>query len=156
MTTQLPEPLFIVMLDDDLEDIYSMRRAFRMCDVPHRFESVSTVDALLRILEEGVASDSEELVFPDVVLLDLNLPVRSGFDALRSLRSGPTPNMVPVVVLSTSDSPADCQKSYEEGANAFFTKPASFADTQRVAISIANFWSTPGLKSAAGRKLDSA
>lgn len=156
MTTPPIDQLFVVMLDDDPEDIYSMRRAFRMCPVPPRFESVTSAAALLHILEVGVNTDSEEVVFPDVVLLDLNLPVRSGFDVLATLRKGPTPNMVPVVVLSTSDSPADCLRSYREGANAFFTKPAAFMDTQRVAASIAQFWGTPGLKTAARRRLDAS
>lgn len=152
MTRLISDRLFLVMLDDDPEDIYSMRRAFKMCDDAPRFESVSDANALFQMLDEGVKTDPEEVEYPDVVLLDLNLPVQSGFDVLKKLRGGAIPNFVPVVVLSTSDSPADCLKCYREGANAFFTKPASFVDTQRVAASIAQFWTTPGLKSAARRR----
>ncbi len=152
MTTPTNDQLFVVMLDDDPEDIYSMRRAFKMCEVAPRFESVSSREELYRILDEGIDTGSEEVVFPDLILLDLNLPGHSGFDVLTTVRGGAHPNLVPVVVLSTSDSEADCQKSYALGANAFFTKPATFADTQGVASSLAHFWGTPGLKTAGRRK----
>lgn len=122
-----------------------MRRAFQAHDAAIRFESVGSGDALFDLLEaRSKIDEGSALRYPDLVILDLNLPRMSGTEILAKLRG--EPNLIPVIVLSTSDSVSDISRSYRGGANAFFTKPATFADTKRVAASVASFWSTPGIK----------
>lgn len=144
------DPLYIVMVDDDEEDVYSMRRAFAMLEEPPRFEGVSSGAALFDLLDGVSSSNREETAYPDLILLDLNLPNMSGHDVLKRLRSDPNPYLIPVIVLSTSDSESDCVRSYREGANVFFTKPASFGGTKLIAEAITTFWGTQNLKSVDG------
>jgi CheY-like chemotaxis protein len=140
------EPLFIIMVDDDDEDVYSMKRAFSALDASLRFESVSSGNGLFDLIGTNRQIEEGAVVDPDLILLDLNLPTISGIEILKELRAEPTPILVPVVILSTSDNEKDAVRSYRHGANAVFTKPATFAGTMRIAESITSFWQTPGIR----------
>jgi CheY-like chemotaxis protein len=140
------EPLFVVMVDDDDEDVYSMRRAFSTLDASLRFESVSSSTEFFQLLDQTLDKGEEGNADPDLILLDLNLPTTSGFEILERLRNGPVCSLVPVVIFSTSDAEDDAIRSYQRGANAVFTKPASFDGTMRVAKAITAFWQTPGIR----------
>lgn len=142
------DELFILLVDDDHEDIYSIRRAFSGCDYKLRFESCSSGEALFERLDRKDDKSAREHALPDVLLLDLNLPKISGFEILKRLRSEPDPILIPIIVLSTSASDADVSRCYRSGANVFFTKPATFSETKSIANSIVEFWTTSGLKRA--------
>ena len=137
---------FILMVDDDHEDIYSIRRALSVGEHDLRFESCSSGEELFKRLVRTDDKNGRDRNMPDIILLDLNLPKISGFDILKRLRSSPEPNLIPVIVLSTSNSDADISRAYQTGANVFFTKPATFAETKIIADSIVSFWTTAGLK----------
>ena len=72
----------------------------------------------------------ENIVQPDLILLDLGLPDGSGLDVLRTIRSVPELRTAPVVVLSCSDDETVMQQCMEAGANAFVVKSANYDDFQ--------------------------
>lgn len=80
--------------------------------------------------------------WPELVLLDLNLPKLSGFEVLTHLKSQPRLRAIPVIVLSTSASPADVAEAYERHANAYVTKPVDFKSFVAVIEGITQFWLT--------------
>ena len=146
MNQQSNDPFFIIMVDDDEEDIYTMRRAFSSLDSEIRFTAVSTSEAFFDLLEGRDTSIDRD---PDLVLLDLNIPTVSGFEILDSLRHGGAEgrsNLVPVVILSTSDAAEDATRCYLLGANAVFTKPTNFEGTVRIAKAVFDFWRTEGIR----------
>jgi DNA-binding response OmpR family regulator len=63
---------------------------------------------------------------PDLILLDLNLPRKSGAEVLAEIKSDPELSVIPVVVLTTSQSEEDVTRSYRMHANAYITKPVDF------------------------------
>jgi CheY-like chemotaxis protein len=149
VTTAAEDELFIVMVDDDREDVYSMRRAFSACTPKPRFAFCSSGEELFEVYGKSDAPTSQ----PDLLLLDLNLPKMNGIEILHRLRHGEMagpPTLTPVMVLSTSSSKSDISRSYSEGANAFFTKADDFAGTKDIAASILSFWQTKGLHRAGG------
>ncbi|WP_251922629.1 response regulator [Salinibacter ruber] len=77
---------------------------------------------------------------PDLVLLDLNLPVKSGHDLLEEIKSHPTLRRIPVVMLSSSEAEEDVVKSYDEHANAYVTKPVDLGEITTIVQSIDEFW----------------
>lgn len=77
---------------------------------------------------------------PQLVLLDLDLPGVSGRKVLEDIRADPRLAALPVVVLSTSNSPADVAFAYSHNANAYVRKPNGFEALSAVARSIRDFW----------------
>jgi len=146
MIQQSADPFFIIMVDDDEEDIYTMKRAFSSLNDNVRFQAVSSGEAFFQLLETfGGATEGG----PNLIILDLNIPTVSGFEILDRLRKGEcddTRNLVPVVIFSTSDADEDAARCYLLGANAVFTKPTNFEATARIAKSILNFWRTEGIR----------
>lgn len=77
---------------------------------------------------------------PDLVLLDVNLPKRNGFEILERLKSHEQFKTVPVIMLSTTTQPSEIERAYRMGANAFVNKPVDFqAFTSRIQ-QIRSFW----------------
>ena len=79
---------------------------------------------------------------PDLILLDLRLPKRNGFEVLRAVREDPFLTGVPVVIQSSSAAPADVNKAYNMHANCFITKSADLDEFARVMRILVEFWIT--------------
>ena len=97
----------------------------------------------LVIAENGEAALAElrsGRPLPGLVLLDLNLPGLSGRDVLDGIRADPRLAELPVVVLSTSNAPADIAFAYGHRANAYVRKPNGFLALRSVARAIQDFW----------------
>ncbi len=77
---------------------------------------------------------------PDLVLLDLNLPILNGNEVLSQLKKDPDLRRVPVVVLTSSSAETDVVKSYDLGANCYITKPVGLEAFEEIVNSIQNFW----------------
>jgi len=129
-------PLVLLVEDSDA-DVELMRAAF----------ADALPQAELRVAwngEEALASllDGDRPPLPDLVLLDLNLPRVGGLEVLQALRGASEPQVrrLPVVVLSTSNAPADVDRAYELGANAYVSKPFEVDELLRVGRSLAEFW----------------
>ncbi len=77
---------------------------------------------------------------PDLILLDLNLPKKSGVEVLEEIKTDPNLKLIPVVILSTSADPKDIVKSYSLHANCYITKPVDFVQFTKVVRLIEEFW----------------
>jgi CheY-like chemotaxis protein len=77
---------------------------------------------------------------PDLVLLDWNLPRRSGSEILTMLKQDETLRPIPVVVLSSSRSEDDVRRAYDLGANCYVSKPMELYEFFRVVEAIELFW----------------
>jgi CheY-like chemotaxis protein len=77
---------------------------------------------------------------PDLVLLDLNLPRLDGRDVLTAIKSDPTLQRIPVIVLTSSKADIDILKSYELQANGYIVKPVNFERLQEIVGSLETFW----------------
>lgn len=134
----------VLMVDDDQHDVYLTKRAFSRLDWNGQFNSVGGGHELFEYLGiSGVDSDNIKPSpndLPDVVLLDLNMPCVDGFDVLRRLRANEHLAHLPVVVLTTSESPDDIHKAYLLGANSFICKPSSLGDLTHLATMFRDYW----------------
>lgn len=77
---------------------------------------------------------------PDLVVLDLNLPRKSGGEVLAEVKADPQLAKIPVVIFTTSQASTDVVRSYELGANCYLRKPGNLPDFVAVVQSMANFW----------------
>ncbi len=79
---------------------------------------------------------------PDLILLDLNLPKKSGVEVLKEIKTDPNLKRIPVLILTTSSAQEDIIKSYSLHANCYITKPVDFLQFTKVINLIEEFWLT--------------
>lgn len=77
---------------------------------------------------------------PELVLLDLNMPKKSGLEVLQEIKGDPALRTIPVVVLTTSKAPEHISKSYELGGNGFVTKPSTYSELVELMKNIDRYW----------------
>ena len=120
------------MADDDLDDQYLVRRAIEDINIGHEFHTVNNGSQLLdRLLNTGNFSNAK-ISRPDCILLDLNMPLVDGFQALDRIKAHKGISDIPVFVLSTSRSEKDRLRSLELGACDFYLKPAQYAELKKI------------------------
>jgi DNA-binding response OmpR family regulator len=99
--------------------------------------------------EVRVARDGEEAIDllcgpnpirPQVVLLDLKLPKLDGLEVLRRIRAGTSTQLMPVVVLTSSDEERDIVRSYQLGVNSYIRKPVNFSDFAEATRQLGMYW----------------
>ena len=137
----------VLQVEDNEADVRLTREALREAGEDLRLSVVGDGEQALAFLRREAGF--EDAPRPQLVLLDLNLPRLSGQDVLETIRADPRLDKLPVVVLSTSNSPADIDFAYEHRANAYVRKPNGFDALTVVARSIRDFWTrTASLPSA--------
>jgi CheY-like chemotaxis protein len=134
-------PIRILLVEDNPADVRLTREMLRESKVRNDLLVANSAEEAEEILglasEEAVAEAGPR---PDLVLLDLNLPVKSGHDLLKEVKSHPTLRRIPVVMLSSSEAEEDVVKSYDEHANAYVTKPVDLDEITTIVQSIDEFW----------------
>lgn len=119
----------ILYAEDDPNDVIIFKMAFKRAILPH---SLSIVDDGQEAIDwlggEGKYSDREKYPLPDVLILDLKMPKKTGFDVLEWCRRHKEFEELHILVLSSSDDPGDVKKAYALGAKTFFVKSASYSD----------------------------
>jgi CheY-like chemotaxis protein len=114
----------VLMVEDDEGDVLMTREAFEYYKISNRLHVVTDGEQALQFLRQvGPYSDAPR---PGLILLDVNLPRRSGLEVLAELKQDPGLLMIPVVMLTTSRAEQDIIRSYSLHANAFISKPVDF------------------------------
>ncbi|WP_306027903.1 MULTISPECIES: response regulator [unclassified Stappia] len=127
----------VLLVEDDPDDVRIITQSLGASAIPVRLTTAADGAQALSILNE--AADSG-LPAPDLILLDLNLPVMNGTEFLGKLRAHPTLSAVPVCVFTTADDPVTIRRAYAAGANAVVTKADSLAGMSQVLHTIIEFW----------------
>ena len=134
-------PITILMADDDEDDRELTRQALDENRLANDFHTVTDGEELMDyLLRRGKYTHLESSPRPGLILLDLNMPRKSGREALQEIRSHPSLRAIPVVVLTTSKVEEDIFRSYELGANAFISKPVTFTTLVQVMKDLGRFW----------------
>ena len=117
----------ILLVEDNQDDIILIKRAFERAGLRHRIQAVTSgLDAMAYLKGEAPYMDRFKHPFPDLVLLDIKMPLTDGFDVLRWIRRQPAFAKLCVVMLTSSDEIRDVNLAYQLGANSFFVKPLDF------------------------------
>lgn len=131
----------ILMADDDMDDTMLVKSAFREIGIKNDFRSVENGRELLDYLRRyGNYADTSLSPRPDIILLDLNMPLLSGGEALKEIKASDELRSIPVVVLTTSTEETDIAECYCLGASAYVVKPVEFDKLTDAAKSISKFW----------------
>lgn len=133
----------ILLAEDDDGDVLLLRRAFEKAGVTNPLHVVSDGEqAVAYLTGQGGYADRERHPLPSLVLLDIKLPRRSGLDVLAWMREQPGLRRIPVVVLTSSEQPADISCAYDAGANAYHIKPVGFEGLLAFVEALEGYWPT--------------
>ncbi len=137
----MAKPAVILLVEDNRMDIELTLNAFREAHLANHVRAVTSGPAALDYLfRRGAYADAEDSPLPDLILLDLNLPGMSGFEALRQIKATPIIKRIPVIILSSSKEEGDRALSYDSGANSYLVKPVSFDGFLAVVGHIEGYW----------------
>jgi two-component system, response regulator len=110
----------ILYLEDDENDAFLLRRAFQQADISNSLVIITDgSEALEYLAATGRYEDRGENEAPGLVLLDLNMPGKAGFEVLQWMRADPCCRTVPAIVLTSSNEDGDIARAYAEHANGF-------------------------------------
>ncbi len=139
--TSAPKNRVILMADDDDDDRLLARDALAEADKEAELHFVRNGEELLDYLHQrGTFQAAEKAPRPGLVLLDLNMPLKDGREALRDIKTDPELRRIPVVVLTTSKADTDVGAIYELGANSFISKPFQFEALVEVMKALGQYW----------------
>jgi two-component system, chemotaxis family, response regulator Rcp1 len=128
----------ILMIEDNEGDVFLTREAFKSAKIANSLSIVRNgTEAMEFLHRKGKYADA---VFPDLILLDLNLPGMDGREILAKIREDPALTMIPVVVLTSSKAEQDIVKAYKLHANCYIVKPVDFECLMEVVAAIESFW----------------
>ena len=128
----------ILLIEDSLPDIRLTERAFKSGKLQKRVSVVRDgVAALAYLRQEGEYVDAPR---PDIILLDLGLPKKSGAEVLAEIKGDPSLKRIPVIVLTMSDAETDVLDTYDRHANAYTKKPVDMEEFVKTIKMIEDFW----------------
>lgn len=128
----------ILLVEDNEGDILLTLDAFEESKIRTNISVVRNgADALDFLFKRG---DFMEVDRPDLVLLDINLPIYNGHEVLKKIKEDPSLKKIPVIILTTSSSQKDVNNAYENHSNSYVTKPIDMDDFLKVILKIEEFW----------------
>jgi len=132
------EPIEILLVEDTQDDADLTIDALREGRIRNRISHVEDgVEAMSFLRREGQYSDASR---PDLILLDLRMPRKNGFEVLDEVKSDPELRRIPVVVMTSSDDDKDVLEAYNRHVNCYVTKPVDLNQFKKVVNSIEHFW----------------
>jgi CheY-like chemotaxis protein len=142
-------PTLLIAEDDD-NDFLFLERALGIEKFEANIRRACNGDEAIEYLcGENIYSDREAHPLPHLMVLDLKMPLKNGFEVLEWLREHSELETFPVVVFSSSEEPADVEKAYELGASGYLVKPSSYLSYGEIVRSLGEFLvngSEPNLK----------
>ena len=119
-TVEKPDPVKVTLADDDREDQQLFQEALDKTGTNAQLTVVNNGQELVNSLKD------HEQEKPDIIFLDINMPLKDGKQALKEIKKDEELKEIPTVVLSTSGSATDVKETFESGASAYVKKPSSF------------------------------
>jgi CheY-like chemotaxis protein len=115
----------ILIVDDSENDIFLLRAAFKKAGFDHALREVHDgEEAIAYFKGDGVYRDRDHYPLPSVVLLDLNMPMKNGFEVLGWARAQPVFKPLSIVILTASGGPEDVERAFDLGADSYLVKPS--------------------------------
>ncbi|WP_372723117.1 response regulator [Novipirellula sp.] len=133
-------PAEVLLVEDNEDDVIITRRGFNKSDLPVNLHRVENGEECMQFLRKtGQYADAPT---PDLILLDLNMPVKDGREVLAEIVADEQLRRLAVVVLTTSESDQDLLTMYDLRCSSYILKPVDFKEFQQVIKYIGEYWFT--------------
>ncbi len=130
----------ILLVEDNEDDVVLTLRAFRKKNISNQVVVKRDGQEALDFLFKQDAGRQKKSALPCLVILDLHLPKRDGFEVLKEIRSHQRTRRLPVVILTTSQEPSDIAMGYDLGSNSYLHKPVDTKTFDDMVNHIGNYW----------------
>lgn len=120
------EPLHVLLADDDEDDRLFFKEAFEDIKIKTRVSTVNDGVELMKYLNDP------NNTLPDILFLDLNMPLKNGIECLKEIRSTSSLKDISIAIYSTSASEEDIEKTFVKGANVYIKKPNDFSTLRKI------------------------
>ena len=139
----MKRPFRVLLVDDNPADLMLAKEVFADHGEHLTVTTCASGDEALALLRSGET--------PDVMILDVNMPVMSGFEVLQVIKADPALMSIPVVMLSTSSQPGDVARAYTLHASSYLVKSTSFQNFVDQVDAFVTFWRESHTPSWPGR-----
>ncbi|MBA4147526.1 MAG: response regulator [Verrucomicrobia bacterium] len=137
------ENMTIFLAEDEGNDVFLMQRAIRKMNAPINLQRVKDGEEAIEYLSGRYKyADRELYPLPNLILLDINMPRKTGFDVLEWLKQQVTLNHIPVIMLTSSKVKTDKDRALVLGASAYLVKPLSFDQLKQLFTCTEQFLAT--------------
>src|SRR6266581_8887827 len=137
----MPDTAVILLAEDSDDEVMLIRRAFRDAKLLNPLHVVRDGEEAIAYLKgEGRYANRAEYPLPALLLLDLKMPRKNGFEVLEWIRQQPSLSAMRVVVLTVSTEIRDVNQAYQIGANSFLVKPVDFEQFVSVIRALGGYW----------------
>jgi len=134
----MSKEVHILLVEDNEGDIVLTLEALKEARISNCVKVVKDGEQALQFLHKQ--GEFKDAITPDMVLLDINLPKVDGKEVLAHIKNDEHLKIIPVVMLTTSDSENDIIESYNNHANCYITKPVGFENFMKVILTMKDFW----------------
>lgn len=131
------KPIEILLVEDNEDDVLIIQEALAEAKLLNLVKVASDGEEALEYLRQENNQDAD---LPGLVLLDINMPRKNGFEVLETVKADPGLQHIPVIMLTVSDRDTDIVKSYAKGASSFLKKPVSFDELREVVNCFELYW----------------
>jgi CheY-like chemotaxis protein len=136
----MTQPIEILVVEDNPADAKLTLLALKKIKMANNVQIVQNGDDAVALMkQQGKYADAPK---PDLILLDLNLPGKSGHEVLIDIKTDPMLKTIPVVILTTSEDEGDIMRTYQGHANCYITKPIDLNGMVKILLTIQDFWFT--------------
>jgi CheY-like chemotaxis protein len=130
--------IHILLVEDNPGDILLTTEAILEGKIVDRISVVNDGEEAILFLEDIITNSKKK--FPDLILLDVNIPKKNGHEVLAHIKDHDHLKQIPVIMLTTSSSEKDIISSYKNRVNCFITKPVEVDDFIKAVSEIEKFW----------------
>ncbi len=136
------QDVFILIAEDDADDRFLLQAAFQENGFTDQLHFVDNGVELMEFLmaRSDQSQNSQPLLLPKFILLDLNMPKKDGREVLKEIKQHPELKKIPVVIFSTTNNEQEMRRCYELGANSYVTKPNSFEHLLKIVANLRGYW----------------
>ena len=131
-------PVAILLAEDNPGDVYIVRSSLANSKLQHNFYHVNDGEEVMAYLYQK--KGYENTAIPNLILLDLNLPKKNGFEVLAEIKADPKLKLIPVVILTSSSAEEDILRSYQLFANSYIVKPNDYFSFFQAIKNLEQFW----------------
>ena len=133
-------PFTILLVEDEVSEAQLIRRALQGGKLLHKLVVVTDGAQAMAFLHK--LPPFKESNRPDLILLDLALPIIDGWEVLKEVKTDPNLRSIPIVILTNTQSEKEVAKAYDLQANSYIVKPVDFTKFTEAIIKISEFWMT--------------